>query len=275
MSECSAGSTRQRPALNSRRVAAAVALLGGLGALGAATPAAEARAAAPCGATLSAPGTYVLAADCNGAGITIASSNVTLKLDGHTITAGAPSSGDGILVDDGAGPLSGVTVQGPGTISGYGTGIDIGVWNGFGVSGSTFAGVEVDDAGDGIWLESGASDDTVNRATTQDDFYGIVLDTGSSDNTIIHNTGGAGGAIGIMLLPGTSGNTVNNNDLTSRSATGIAVLSGATRNTINNNIVATATGGFSLFDENTDCGTDVWRNNSFDVDIASPSICIG
>lgn len=260
--------------MSSRGIAAAVALLGGLGVLGAATPAAQARTAATCGATLSSPGTYLLTADCSGSGITIASGGVTLKLNGHSIAAGATPSDDGILVDDSAGPLSGVTVQGPGTISGFSTGIDIGVWDGAGVSGSTFAGVEVDNAGDGIWLEGGASGDTINRSTLQDDFYGIVLDTGSSENTLVHNTGGQGGAIGIILLPGTSGNTVNNNDLTSPTATGIAVLGGASGNTINNNVVATATGGFSLFDGNQDCGSDVWRHNTFDVDIASPSTCI-
>ena len=75
------------------RVGMALMLEGALGVLGGFASAAS--AAVSCGSTISTAGSYALGADCSGAGITITASDVTLSLNGHTMTG--TGGGEGVL----------------------------------------------------------------------------------------------------------------------------------------------------------------------------------
>jgi len=107
------------------RVVSALVLAGALGALGGFASAASAATTVSCGSTIDAAGSYALAADCSGLGITITASNVTLNLDGHTMTGtgAGTGGGSGVFVTDRGGPISDVTIQGPGKVSGYDAGV--------------------------------------------------------------------------------------------------------------------------------------------------------
>jgi hypothetical protein len=80
----------------------ALVLAGGLGALGGLVPPASAATTVSCGSTISTAGSYALAADCSGAGVTITASDVTLSLNGHTMT-GAGGFTVGVLSTTAAG----------------------------------------------------------------------------------------------------------------------------------------------------------------------------
>src|SRR5262245_58888979 len=73
-----------------------------------------------CPTLITSPGDYLLSADLNcggGDGITINSSNVTLKLEGHRITAGmSPGVAIGVNSSPG-GRLDRVRILGPGLIT--------------------------------------------------------------------------------------------------------------------------------------------------------------
>jgi parallel beta-helix repeat protein len=236
-----------QPRRTLKRTALALTVPGALGVAGVFAPTASASPpTVTCGDTINTPGTYVLGADCSSTGffgITITSSNVTLKLAGHTITAGG-SRIAGVAVDDSAGAISGVAIKGPGTLTGFvGDGVILDVFGGPGISGSTVSGV-----------------------TATNDAAGIVLGPTASVDTIIHNTANDNG-LGINLLPATSGNTVNHNTANDNNSNGIQISIGATGNTVNNN---TAQGngkvsGRDLFDSNTGCDSNTWRHNTFNT----------
>lgn len=111
-----------------------------------------------CGTTITQPGTYVLAGDCaaSGDGILILASKVNLRLNGHTMTgAGRDFFGVGIFSS------SKVLVTGPGTISGFASGVTLG----------------------------NVSDSMVKKVTaTGNTLFGIVVENGGSGNTIKKNT---------------------------------------------------------------------------------------
>lgn len=103
-----------------------------LGVLGIPAPAGAASAVGSCG-TLGAPGTYSLTSDLaasDGSCITITASGVTLLLAGHTISCHGSGFGGscqrtgpggiGVALTPG---LSAVTVKGPGTLTGFDTGV--------------------------------------------------------------------------------------------------------------------------------------------------------
>ena len=276
-----------------RCVALALVLAGALGTIGGFTPAA---AAAPtpvsCGSTITASGSYVLAADCAG-GIVITASDVTLDLNGHkantVIAAGASLFGT----------VSDVTIEGPGKVSG-------GVFFDVRVTGSTISGVTVT-GGFGIDILRGGSN-TVSGNTIKNSSFGIFLDGlgGTSDNTITNNTisnnsndgiaefssfnntitnntinnNGSNGILadqsgsnlitnntinnngsdGIVALRGLA-NTITNNTTNNNGSDGIDLATGEDGNTVSGN---TAQGNttYDLFDEN-GCGSNTWTGNTF------------
>jgi parallel beta-helix repeat protein len=217
-----------------RRVALTVVGFGVLAVCGGLVPIASAATAVTCGQTISAAGTYVMAADCMGPGITITASNVTLQLNGHTMTASPSGTGSGVLVDDSAGPVSGVGITGPGTITEYGPGVQLGN-GGAGVTGSTVSGLTADNnANNGIYLETGATGNTVNSNTANNNLgYGIAV--GGTDNTIKNNTADNNDPGGILI--GGAANTVRDNTADTNSVDGIDV--DGRGNTVNNNVVNT------------------------------------
>jgi hypothetical protein len=92
----------------------------------AAVPALAETSITTCPFRINTPGNYVLNADltCAGDGITITTSNVSLKLNGHKITIVSDMFGQGgnaITVDGLFGGLDHVGIQGPGLLAGHNT----------------------------------------------------------------------------------------------------------------------------------------------------------
>lgn len=281
-----------------RSVTLGLGLAGVLGTIGGFAPAA---AAAPtpvsCGSTISASGSYVLAADCSGPAIEITASDVTLDLHGHRMT--------GVLVGDGLNPISGVTIEGPGKLSGN---IALGVRDI--ITGSSVSRVKVggniavggpgntvsDNTVGGAIQIFHTGGDTVSGNTIHGSgsVAGIALDF-SGDNTITDNTvknpGGDGmwlfesdddtitnntlnnnGSDGIALVASSfsnAGNRIINNTVNHNGGDGIDLANGVNPvgiNTVFGNTVSGNTArhnmSYDLFDGNA-CGSNTWTGNIF------------
>jgi parallel beta-helix repeat protein len=214
-----------------------MAVAGAVGAVGALAPAASA-AGGPvtCGDLISSPGTYGLAADCNGSGIAITSSNVTLMLRGHTMTGSG--FGEGIVVADNGGAISGVRITGPGTVAGYEFAVDLGFSGGHGVSGSV-----------------------IGRVTTTSSRQGITLSNANgSGNTIVGNTANGNSVAGIGDFG--TGNTFTQNTVNNNAVYGIDVF--GTGEKIRGN-KAQGNPTDDLRDENSGCDSNTWLNNTFTI----------
>jgi parallel beta-helix repeat protein len=224
--------------------------------------------AVTCGDTISTPGRYFLAASCGGpVGITITASNVTLKLKGHTMNG--PGFGGGVLADDEAGPLAGLKILGPGTITNYGGGVTLGL-GGFGVSGSVVRGLTADN-NDGWAIRVVLSDHSKVQSNTADNnLEGIEVFGGTGDTVNANTTNNNKAGSGIFLFHSTTGTKVNGNTADNNQR-GIAFQTGSTGNTINGN-TALGNSGDDLFDGNPGCDSNVWRGNDFGT--ADPMSCI-
>jgi parallel beta-helix repeat protein len=233
-------------------LAAVLAALGGL---------APAATAAPmtvsCGSTITAAGRYVLSGDCRGLGIEITTSDVTLKLDGHSMTGtgSGTGSGSGVFVFDDAGPLTGVRIKGPGRVAGYDAGVQLGVGDG-GVRASRVSGVTVTRNTDGILLDGASANTITNNTANKNVDDGIDLFQATA-NIVRRNTANNNHHDGIALGGGSANAITNNN-----SGDGIALASGATdnalsRNTANNNPFD------DLLDANPGCDSNSWTRNTF------------
>jgi hypothetical protein len=125
---------------------------------------------------ITSPGKYRLDADVTATGcFRIFADDVTLHLNGHTITEAAPATGDGIDVFG-----SRDSVVGPGTITGA-FGLNIELAGG----GGSVVGVSMDSAVDGIVI-SGSGYSVRGNVVTDDDGFGIG--TVGGGNTIVGNS---------------------------------------------------------------------------------------
>lgn len=222
------------------------------------------------------------ASPCPGAGLTIGRSGFTLDLNGHTIWGSGVSSGirfrnpfdlvSGIAVGI-AGIPTGVTITGPGTITGFAAGItlvnfsstnacpttpcvpifgghtisNLTVRNNVTQSGPTAPGLGI--------LAALTSHNTVSGVTAVDNGVGISVSS-SDDNTIRDNTAsgntsagiswGARASAGVVVGPPSQGNVIEHNTSTDNGTMGMAsgaqgapVTSAvAIGNTIANNVVS-------------------------------------
>jgi hypothetical protein len=196
--------------------------LGGLGLAGSAAGAPP--RGVTCGDTISAPGHYFLIGNCStGFGISINASDVKLKLDGHTMTG----SGCCSLFVHG----SRVTVQGPGTITGYDDGIVVDGNRDKVVGTTVFAN------GSGISVFGRGNEIVANKANSNDNNPGIELFPGATATKVVANT-------------------------TNRNGVGILLDRGATANEIHGN---TALGNVfvDLEDDNPGCDSNEWSGNHF------------
>ena len=184
-----------------------------------------------CGTPIIAPGQYVLAGDCMGAGITITASDVHLKLNGHTMTGTGGS--DGINASN----VSHVHIEGPGTIRSFFMGI----------------------------LFTTVSDSHIEKVTViNNSQFGLFL-TQQTKNTHVNNNVFSMNTVGgIFGDAGTSDNHLDNNQvINNNSAVGLGIFlnSGATNYHINGN---TALGQFlDLGDNNPNCDDNKWNGNTF------------
>jgi parallel beta-helix repeat protein len=240
-----------------RGVALALVLAGGLGALDGLVPAASAATTVSCGSTISTAGSYALAANC-GAGIMITASDVTLNLNGHTMT-GAGGFSDGVVVDDSGAAVGGVTIQGPGKITGYDIGVELGGGGG-GVSGSSVSGLTFTNNAWAIQLNSG-SGNTVSGNTAKDNLVGGILLEAENGDTISGNAANNNSAIGIDVAVGSTATTVSGN-AANNDGFGILVNPGSTGNTISAND-AHGNPDDDLADLNDACDSNTWTGNTF------------
>jgi uncharacterized membrane protein len=193
-----------------------------------------------CGSPITAPGQYVLVADCMGAGITITASHVHLKLNGHTMT-GTGVSADGISATN----VSHVHIEGPGTISSYFFGI----------------------------VFTTVSDSHLEKVTViKSHDFGLALTQQTTNTHVNNNVFSMNGVGGIFGDPTTSDNHLDNNQVINNNSfggLGILLSSGATNYHINGN---TALGHlFDLFDDNPNCDDNKWNGNTF---VTSNMSCI-
>jgi hypothetical protein len=116
-------------------------------------------------------------------------------------------------------------------------------------------------------------------------FEGIII--GNSSNNVIDGAAiscaaeGRAGP-GILLTPGSNHNFITNSNIFVVFGNGIQVDLGSDDNVIQNNTVETISppGFFALFDQNPDCGSNLWINNVFNNEFvagqtsANPVGCI-
>ena len=145
-----------------------------------------------CPFLIRAPGDYVLSADliCSGGGtgITIAFSHVTLKLEGHRITAGVGANGLSAISNSGT-QVTDVHILGPGLIIGgvagtFAFGVSLA-----GVTDSEVSGITVQGAVNGINVTGQGltvTKNTLARGTVGISFVGVSL-TNPTSSTISEN----------------------------------------------------------------------------------------
>lgn len=204
----------------------------------------------------------------SGDGIDIISDHVELELNGHTIDGGG-SGNIGIAV--GVGVPSGnafVHIDGPGTITNFGSGIDFEQ-----VSHSSVVGVTVTNTLDGILVLGGltvgcgaacpSTKNDLHGNSVAGSFVGFGLQA-ATDNSLrdnnVTNTG-----FGIALADSTTGNDVRANTTNNNFAVGIIVGffgTNATNNDITHN-TALDNGSVDLVDANPNCDSNTWQHNTF------------
>ena len=252
--------------------------------------------------TITTSGNYFLNADLTATAscIFINASNVSLALNGHSINGPVPAGGIGITITPITGRLDHVSISGPGLIQGFTTGITINNSDYVQVSLLTSA----SNVSNGI--NSGGTNTFVTIASNilaQNGIWGLLLTADNSSVTGNEMPGnGAGAGIhptGGMRITGTA-DTISNNVAsgsplpaanTNTLNAGIVVNTTASRisgNVADGNISAgiRVTGnGNQLFnnkalgntvndlqDDNANCGTNLWADNTFFT--RNPASCV-
>jgi parallel beta-helix repeat protein len=231
----------------------------------------------PCPVIIVVPGEYDLASDlgpCAGDGIWIQVSNVTLHLDGHTITgtndgasAGIRAEAPGFVMT-----VTNVRIKGPGVVQTFGNGVLT-----RNSSDSQMKQVTVTaNSGSGVVVGVGAPPGTINshwqfvsNAVTNNGVFGIVL-ASTSDCIAVQNDASNNAAFdGIVVwqVPfwGTgisSDNNVVSNTANGNGRHGIYVVQGSVENLITANSAAN-NGSFDLEDDNPSCDGNNWQGNKF------------
>lgn len=262
--------------------------------------------------TLGTPGAYVLTADLfvvDASCIAITVSDVKLDLAGHTISCtGSGFSGSCQVAAVGARAviiapnLTGVAVMGPGTITGFDTGIEIRDSNAL-VKGLTFTGPACEPAScsrpfstgiialgragvnlsrndasnhavglriDSVQCPGGAADCVLNGNTVHDNSCQGILLVGSAGYVLTRNVARFNGSTscfprgGITLVFGSTGNTVTNNDSSNNNGLGIRTGfgNGIGPATSGNRILNNTAMGNAIADLSQVDGENVWSDNN-------------
>jgi parallel beta-helix repeat protein len=229
----------------------------------------SAAAAAPtgvtCGDTITAPGHYFLTADCTGAGITIAASDVHLMLNGHTMTNSCGCN-IGVLGNG----VSRLHIEGPGTITRYDTGIAL-----YAVNDSRLE--NVTGTRNNLGLVLGAYDTSLssNNDDLKNDSFssngdGVIQGSGSN-NHYDQVTASNNNVDGLVLSNNSYATHVDGSTANGNSEFGISIDTGATGNKVDHN-TALNNGVDDLADGNPGCDSNTWRGNNFGT--ASQPSCI-
>jgi parallel beta-helix repeat protein len=148
---------------------------------------------------------------CDAGGIVIASTDVTLALEGHRITAGVNANGAIDVNPSQVTPLANIHILGPGLITNGGanhfsTGVSL-----FNTNNSEVSGITVLDSGTGIFTTRSCNFLTITANTLGRNTVGISLS--SSNSTISKNdvSGSIGVGIGILNFSPLSAGMVSHN----------------------------------------------------------------
>jgi parallel beta-helix repeat protein len=217
------------------------ALLGVLGLL--AGPQAWATNITTCPFTISTSGDYhvtqnLTCSSTSKPAISVIANNVTLSLDGHTITGPGRTQFQAVAID--VGDESGVSVSN-GTIASFGVAVE---------------------------LEDGATRSSVSGLTINNCDDGIDLDFGANGNTVSSNTI-TSGDVGIAV--GGSNNNVSSNT-SSDNETGISINDDTAHGNMVEGNTALGNSSVDLEDVNANCDSNIWAGNCFGTKSQS---CIG
>ena len=256
-----------------RACALAAIVVGGL------VPAA-ANAATPvtaCGTHITVAGEYELtqnmtcSGDGNTAGVHLDASNVTLNMNGFTITGSQIAVSIGVFGGDFIGGTlvaNNSRVVGPGTVTGAGTAFAYGSW----ATNSGFTGVTATDSNTGFALQApnAAPGMFVRNSAMTGNTNGLVASSGHSEvsgNNCSNNTRGAGTHYGLLFASNSDNNDVFGNTCNGNTY-GITLGQGSLGDLIHSNTGLNNT-AFDSLDQNADCGTNQWYANNFGT--ASPT----
>ncbi len=248
-----------------------------------------------CGTVIVAPGTWTVANNltCAGLGVQIATNNVTLRLDGFTITGPGTGGGTGVLVISTAGTgVSNARILGPGTITSFSAGIAF-----LGTAGGSAVGITLNGNGDGLVADFAAGVQCKSLLITQNTITqnaangirGSAINTSTIVGNNTSNNGASGAGSGIWLAQAASdmaqgnisnGNTTNGIRLGGaggNGATGINVVGNQTNNNgqfgigLENPTVSDSLSGnfafgnavFDIDDVNPGCGSNHYKSDVF------------
>ena len=212
---------------------------------------APATAITTCGFQIESPGAYYLATDltCPGTAITILASDVHLRLDGHTLQ-GLSRLSEGIEVLH----ATGIVIQGPGTVTGFGDGVTLGFVDSSRVIGVTATGNKT--YGFGLLFSSNNLFQG-NVATLNS--LGIGIFEGN-ENMLINNflmNNSRGIDLFVAYLNKFYANIANGNVL------GFNLVA-STQNEIHGN-TALSNSDQDMFDSQPNCDDNQWQGNRFDT----------
>ncbi|HEU5257451.1 MAG TPA: NosD domain-containing protein [Vicinamibacterales bacterium] len=214
--------------------------------------AAPSTAITTCGVEIESPGAYYLATDltCPGTGILIFASDVRLRLDGHTLQ-GLSRLSEGIEVVH----ATGVVIQGPGTVTGFGDGVSLTF-----VDSSTVIGVTATGNTIGFFAVGVGTDNNVfqNNVATLNSL-GIGVDFGN-ENMVINNflmNNSRGIETFVAHRNKFYANTANNGLL------GFNLVA-STQNEIHGN-TALSNSNQDMSDSAPNCDDNQWQGNRFDT----------
>ena len=246
-----------------------------------------------CLTVITTSGLWVLDNDltCTATAIYIETNNVTLKLQGHTITGpGGSTTFDGILVSTGTLTFTkNVTILGPGTITGFYAGINF-----FGTEGGGVVDVKATNNFQGLYLSAdvqgnNSSNLLVTGNLVQSNTDGIYVEE-TVNSVIAGNNVASNTSSGIWLALGTGtsilGNVSDNNGFdgitiggvnANFSASGITLEGNTTNSNVNMGIdvldpgtaiffkgnTALSNAVFDISDWNVGCATDTYRSDVF------------
>lgn len=245
-----------------------------------------------CGQVLAAPGLYVLTGDLGcGISIFIKSNNVTLDLQGHTLTNISGNPITGIATAEGVGSPNSFTTSGTrilnGTITGFGTAIALGGPVGPLLPRTTNAqihhvtatgnrrGILVGYASEVMIHNNVITYNVSENAGTDSLPWGVgiaafdLIDSQIKNNEVTGNS-----SDGIALRANSADNTVMKNKASSNGRYGIllSIWGGPSTDNVIKNNDALSNVALDLMDQNPNCDDNVWKHNTFVT--SAPSACI-
>jgi hypothetical protein len=223
-----------------------------------------------CGDQITMPGYYYLPADlaCPAApGIQVATHNVTIDLNGKTLSKLGTAMGAAIITANNQGCFAAKNlIVRNGNISNWGTGVSLcAAYTAYPTS--TFSKVfdlKLTSVGTGISTHS-VSDNWIHDNVVTNLLaggihpgVGIVL---SGSNNVVKQNQISGGSRGIVLEPGAKDNTLALNHTKGNSQYGVHVRQGAVSNKLTMN-TALSNLMWDLFEENANCGGNEYITNT-------------